>query len=281
MAFQTRICGLKIGGSNPPLVMGVLNLSPESFYKKSVQDRDSLLSAAQKMVDDGAALLDVGARSTAPNSPSITTEEEKNRLLFALDILADNISVPISVDTMYAEIAEEALHRGASIVNDISGLKNDPDMAGVIGDFDACAILMAAQKKPGDPLGMNAVLSALSNSISMAECSGIDSQKIILDPGIGHWIPEKTSDYDFDLIQHFERLLVFEKPILIAVSRKSFLGDATQKPPEGRLISGVVAASIAAYKGGHIIRTHDVSETVDAVKIVHSILTRKPNTKTV
>ncbi|WP_338098814.1 dihydropteroate synthase [Methanolapillus africanus] len=281
MAFQTRICGLNIGGQNPPLVMGVLNLSPESFYKKSVQDNNSLLAAAQKMVDDGASLIDVGARSTAPNVVPITVEEEKKRLLFALDILRDNISVPISVDTMYAEIAAAALHRGASMINDISGLKNDPEMAAVIGDFDACAILMATQKKPGDPLGVNAVLSALSNSISIAESAGIDSQKIVLDPGIGHWVPEKTSAYDFDLIHHFERLSVFEKPVLVAVSRKSFLGDATQKPPEGRLISGVVAASIAAYKGGHIIRTHDVAETMDAVKIVHSILTKKPDVKKV
>ncbi|WNY26625.1 dihydropteroate synthase [Methanolapillus ohkumae] len=276
MVFQTKICGLKIGGSHPPLVMGVLNLSPESFYQKSVYDPKSLLGAAQKMVDDGASMIDIGARSTAPNSLPISVEEEKKRLLFALDILADNISIPISVDTMYSEIAHAALSKGASMINDISGLKNDPEMARTIGDFDACTVLMATQKRPGDPLGINAVLSALSNSISIAEQSGIDSQKIILDPGIGHWIPEKTSEYDFDMIHHFDRLSAFEKPILIAVSRKSFLGVTTQKPPEGRLISGIAAASIAAYKGGHIIRTHDVAETVDAVKTVHAILTKKP-----
>jgi len=255
--------------------MGILNLSPESFYKNSVRNNSSVLEAAQKMIDDGASFLDVGARSTAPQSTPISVEEEKKRLFEALDILAGNISVPISVDTMYADVADGALRRGASMINDISGLKADSRMGFVIADNDACAVLMATRKIPGDPLGMDAVLSSLSNSISDAVQIGIDSNKIILDPAIGHWIPEKTAEYDFDILNQFEKLSVFEKPILVAISRKSFLNSVIDKPAEERLLSGIAASSIAVYKGGHIIRTHDVAETADAVKVVHAIRTSK------
>lgn len=275
MTFSVNMCGLTFGGSHPPHVMGILNLSSESFYKKSVRDSSSILEAAQKMIDDGATLLDVGARSTSPWAEEISVEEEKNRLFSALKELSGNISVPISVDTMYAEIAEGALNRGAEIINDISSLKADARMGKVIADHDACAVLMATQKIPGDPLGMDAVMSSLSNAISNAEHAGIDPQKIILDPAIGHWTPEKTSDYDFDVINRFENFNVFEMPILVAVSRKSFLNSVVEKPAEERLVPSLVAASIAAYKGGHIIRTHDVSETVDAMKIIYAVRNAK------
>ena len=275
MTFSTKICGLSIDSGKPPHIMGILNLSPESFYKNSVRDNSSVLEAAQKMIDDGAAFLDVGARSTAPQSTPISVEEEKKRLFEALDILDGNISVPLSVDTMYADIADGALRRGASMINDISGLKADSRMGFVIADNDACAVLMATRNVPGDPLGMEAVLSSLSNSISNAVQIGIDPHKIILDPAIGHWIPEKTAEYDFDILNQFEKLSVFEKPILVAISRKSFLNSAIDKPAEERLLSGIAATSIAAYKGGHIIRTHDVAETADTVKVVHAIRTSK------
>lgn len=275
MTFSIKICGLNFGGNHPPHVMGILNLSPESFYKDSVRNSSSVLETAQKMIDDGAMILDVGARSTSPWAEPISVEEEKKRLFAALEELSGNISVPISVDTMYSEVAEGALNRGASIINDISGLKNDHHMGRVIADHDACAVLMATQKVPGDPLGMNAVMSSLSNAVSNAERAGIDPQKIILDPAIGHWIPDKTAEYDLDVINRFEKFSVFEMPILVAVSRKSFLNSIVDKPSEDRLISSLTAASIAVYKGGHIVRTHDVSETADAVKVIYAIRSQK------
>ncbi|WNY28814.1 Dihydropteroate synthase [Methanimicrococcus stummii] len=275
MTFTAKMCGLTFGENHPPHVMGILNLSPESFYKNSVRDSSSILDAAQKMIDDGATMLDVGARSTSPWAETISVEDEKTRLFSALKELSGNISVPISVDTMYAGVAEAALSLGAEIINDISSLKNDPLMGKVIADYNACAVLMATQKTPGDPLGMDAVMSSLSNAISNAENAGIDPQKIILDPAVGHWIPEKTAAYDFDVINRFEKFGVFEMPILVAVSRKSFLNEVIEKPAEDRLISSLTAATIAAYKGGHIIRTHDVSETADAVKVISAIRNQK------
>ncbi|MDL2261538.1 dihydropteroate synthase [Methanimicrococcus sp. OttesenSCG-928-J09] len=275
MTFTAKICGLTFGENQTPQVMGILNLSPESFYKNSVRDSSSIVAAAQKMIDDGASMLDVGARSTSPWAEPISVEEEKTRLFAALDELSGNVSVPISIDTMYAEVAEGALNRGAEIINDISSLKADSKMGAVIANHDACAILMATQKIPGDPLGMDAVMSSLSNAVFNAETAGIDTQKIILDPAIGHWTPEKTAEYDFDVLNQFEKFSVFEMPILVAVSRKSFLTSVVDKPAEGRLVPSMVAASIAAYKGGHIIRTHDVSETIDAMKIVSAIRNAK------
>jgi len=253
--------------------MGILNLSPESFYKNSVTDASTISAAAQKMADDGASVLDIGARSTSPWAAPVSVEEEKRRLLEALKELEGNVDIPISVDTMYAEIADAALNCGAEMINDISSLKADPRMGAVIADHDACAVLMATHQMPGDPLGTEAVLSSLSNAVSDAKYAGIDPQKIILDPAIGHWIPEKTAEYDFDIINQFERFSVFEMPILVAASRKSFLSSVTDQPAERRGLSGLVAASVAAYKCGHIIRTHDVSETVEAMKIVHAIRT--------
>ncbi|MDR0767473.1 MAG: dihydropteroate synthase [Methanosarcinales archaeon] len=275
MTFTAKICGLTFGGNHPPHVMGILNLSPESFYKNSVRDSSSILEAAQKMIDDGAAMLDVGARSTSPWAETISVEEEKSRLFSALKELSGNISAPISVDTMYADVAEGALNRGADIINDISSLKADGRMGKVIADYDAGAVLMATRKIPGDPLGMEAVMSSLFDAVSDAKRFGIDPQKIVLDPAIGHWISEKTPEYDFDVINRFEKFNVFEMPILIAVSRKSFLNAVVDKPAEDRLIPSLAAASIAAYKGGHIIRTHDVSETADAVKVIHAIRSQK------
>jgi len=251
--------------------MGILNLSPESFYKNSVTNAAGIVGAAQKMVDDGAAILDVGARSTSPWAEPISVGEEKERLLTALKELTGNVDIPISIDTMYADIADAALNAGAEIVNDISSLKTDPRMGAVIAGHDAGAVLMATEKRPGDPLGMGAVISSLTVAVSDAKRAGIDPEKIILDPAIGHWVSEKTAAYDFDVINQFERLLVFEMPVLIAASRKSFLSSAVEKPAEERLLSGLAAASIAAYKCGHIIRTHDVAETVEAMKIVHAV----------
>jgi dihydropteroate synthase len=276
MAFTSNICGMILRSNQPPLVMGILNLSPESFYKKSVKDASSIVGAAQKMVEEGASFLDIGARSTSPWASPISVNDEKERLFSALSELDGNVDVPISVDTMYADVAEGALSRGVSIINDISGFKNDEQMSRIIADYDACAILMATQHVPGDPLGINAVMSALSNAVSEAERAGIDSHKLILDPAIGHWIPKKSSEYDFDIINQFERFSSFEMPILVAASRKSFLTTAADQPADERLISGLVAASIAAYKCGHIVRTHDVAETVEAMRIIHAIKTQKP-----
>ena len=274
MVVDTTICGLKVGDRYPAHVMGVINLSPESFFKGSVVTPDSVLEIARNMVEDGATFLDVGARSTWRFSEPISKAEELERLLPVLEVLDGNVDAVISVDTMFSDIAEETLRRGADVVNDVSGFTADPDMIRVVADHGCPAVVMASEKVPGDPLGVDAIISALDSIIRTAEAGGIDPDSLVLDPAIGRWTEEKLSFYDFETLDDFDRLKIFEKPLLAALSRKSFIGDVLGKPAPERLSGSLAAAAIAVYKGAHIIRTHDVPETVDAVKVAGALRSR-------
>jgi len=217
------------------------------------------------MVDDGAAFLDLGARSTWLFAEHISRKEELERL---------NVDAVISVDTMFSEIAEEALKRGADVINDVSGFTADPRMIEVVADHGCPAVVMASNKIPGDPLGMDSIIEALDSIIQAAEAGGVVPESLILDPAIGRWTEEKLPKYDFETLDDFERLKIFEKPLLAALSRKSFIGDVLGKPASERLYGSLAAAAIAVYKGAHIIRTHDVPETSDVIKLSGALRSR-------
>ncbi len=274
MVVDTDICGIKLGDRYPSHVMGIINLSPESFYENSVVNPDSALEIALKMVEDGATFLDFGARSTWRFSKPISRKEELERVLPVLEALEGNVDAVISVDTMFSEIAEEALKRGADIINDVSGFTTDPGMIDVAADYECPAIVMASDKVPGDPLGMDSIIETLDSIIQTAETGGIQPEKLILDPAIGRWTEEKLPVYDFETLDDFERLKIFEKPLLAALSRKSFIGEVLEKPATERLYGSLAAAAIAVYKGAHIIRTHDVPETFDIVKLSGALRSR-------
>ena len=274
MVVDTDICGIKVGDRYPSHVMGIINLSPESFYESSVVSPDSALEIALKMVENGATFLDLGARSTWRFSEQISKKEELERILPSLKALEGNVDAVISVDTMFSEIAEEALKRGAEIVNDVSGFTADPRMIDVVADYGCPAVVMASREVPGDPLGMDSIIEALDSIIQAAEARGIKQEKLILDPAIGKWTDEKLPIYDFETLDDFERLKIFEKPLLAALSRKSFIGDVLEKPVTERLYGSLAAAAIAVYKGAHIIRTHDVPETFDVVKLSGALRSR-------
>ena len=274
MVVNTDICGLKVGDQHPAHVMGVINLSPESFYEGSIASSESALDVARKMVDSGATFLDLGARSTWRFSEAISRKEEIERLLPVLDTLEGNVDAVISVDTMFSEIAEEALKRGADVINDVSGFTADPRMIEVVADHGCPAVVMASNKIPGDPLGMDSIIEALDSIIQAAEAGGIVPESLILDPAIGRWTEEKLPMYDFETLDDFERLKIFEKPLLAALSRKSFIGDVLGKPATERLYGSLAAAAIAVYKGAHIIRTHDVPETSDVIKLSGALRSR-------
>jgi dihydropteroate synthase len=271
MIVDTVISGIKVGDVHPVRIMGVINISRESFYKDSVIKQENIVAYAEKMIAEGAVFLDVGGRSTWPLGDKISKEEERKRLIPSLELLLNNIDVPISVDTQYADLAKDALEMGAHIINDVSGLTNDPLMAEVIGEYQCPVVVMASNKVPGDPIGMNKVLKSLINIIQKAGKNGIASDKVIIDPAIGRWIPQKSPEYDFATIRKLECLKVLGKPILVAISRKSFIGKVVDKPPAGRLVGSLAATAIAVYNGAHIIRTHDVTDTVDAIKVAESI----------
>jgi len=271
MVVDTEIAGIAVGDAHPVRMMGVINLSSESFYKGSVTGPEHVIGTAKRMVAEGADLLDVGARSTWPLADKITKEEERRRLIPALELLVDNVNVPISVDTQFADLARESLELGAYIINDVSGLTTDPAMVEVISEFGCPTVVMASEDIPGDPLGMDAVMRSLDGIIRKSEDAGISPDKIIIDPAIGKWLPEKVPMYDFETLDQLERLKVFQKPVLVAISRKSFIGEVLGKSAAERLIGSIAATAIAVYKGAHIIRTHDVADTADAVRVAEAI----------
>jgi len=276
MFVDADICGLKVGDEHPVRIMGVINLSQESFYKSSVVNIDSILEKAHSMVDNGATILDIGARSTwLLAKPVISREEEMQRLVPALDILKDNVDVIISVDTMFADIAEKALELGADMINDVSGFKADERMLEVLVEHSCPAVAMATEKIPGDPLGMNAIMESLAGIIRQSHGKGMDTRKLVLDPAIGKWVPEKKPIYDFETIDQFERLKVFRKPLLAAISRKSCIDAVLHRQPEERLYGTLAATAIVVHKGAHIIRTHDVPQTMDVVKVAAAMRSRQ------
>ena len=259
---------LEIGDDFPTVIMGVINLSPESFYKGSVyKEPDSIRLAASNMIKSGAKIIDIGGRSTAPWSEKISIEEEINRTNFAMEILGEVIpdNIIISIDTQYGDVAEKAFEIATKakkkiIINDVSCLKTDPTLKDFIIAKDLPIIIMASKKVPGDLCTLDEIAKEFDSTIEDLKNNGYDENKIILDPGIGHWIKEKTYIYDLKIIGNLQKLKKFNMPILVAISRKSFIGTTLKiSEPEKRLNGTLAATSIAIYKGAHIVRTHDVT----------------------
>ena len=260
---------LELGDDFPPVIMGVINLSPESFYKGSVyEDPERIKKAALEMTKNGAQILDIGGRSTAPWSEKITIDEEVGRIKIAMEAVCDVIpnNIVISVDTQYRKVAELAYKIASKtsnniIINDVSCLKTDPTLVNFVIEKDLPLILMASKKVPGDLCTMDEIIEEFNNTIKILNKKGYNENLIILDPGIGHWIEKKSYMYDLKIIANLPKLRVLNKPILVAISRKSFIGTTLNIPePERRLNGTLAATSIAIYNGAHIVRTHDVSQ---------------------
>ncbi len=272
---------LEIGDNYPTIVMGVLNLSPESFYKGSVYNNAKKIEFATKnMIDNGAVILDLGARSTAPWSEMITIEEEINRMESALNIVCRIIpdNIILSIDTQHRRVAQRAIEISTKfkkkiIVNDVSCLKTDPSLVNFIVENDLPIILMASKEVPGDLLTTDEIKHEFNKTIELLESRGYDGRKIILDPGIGRWVDKKTPEFDLKIIGNLDKLRSLNKPILVAISRKSFIGAILNiTEPEKRLNGSLSATAIAIYKGAHIIRTHDVNhQLTDIIKIAEEI----------
>lgn len=253
---------IRIGGPNPVL-MGVLNISPESFYPGSYVPLTSLRETASDMIDAGAQILDIGARSTAPWSTPISVSDEIERIETALTEL-EGLGFTVSIDTMHPEVLRTALRYNINMINDISGLSN-PLMTSLTADAGLPAILMAAKKIPGDAASFTDTINHLKLVVSRAEDAMIS--EIILDPGVGRWIPERSAESDWEICRRFEELKLFDRPLLAAVSRKSFIGDATGRSPGERLAGTLAVTHELIRKGASVIRTHDISETQDIIKI--------------
>ena len=272
---------LEIGDGYPTVIMGVLNLSPQSFYKGSVYTNAQILkNVALKMINNGAKIIDLGARSTAPKSEKITVEEEINRLKWAMKAVCEVIpeDIIISVDTQYSKVAQVAYsisleYKRKIIINDVSCLKTDPTLQDFIIKYDLPIILMASKRVPGDLCTINEVIEEFEKAIEQLKKNSYNEDSIILDPGIGKWVKEKVYTYDLKIIDELPKLRILNKPILVAISRKSFIGTTLNIPdPKNRLNGTLSSTTIAVYNGANIVRTHDVdNQLFEMVKMAEEI----------
>ncbi len=275
MVHAATLAGLRIGGDAPVRLMAVLNVSPESFYPGSVRaDAAALRDAAQRAVAEGADLLDVGARSTAPyGATAVPVAEEVRRMRWALGVVAPAVSVPLSADTTRAAVAAAALASGARLINDVSGLRGDPAMADIAAQGQG-VVLTAAPDGGVDAAPLARVRRALVDSLARAAAVGIALHEIVLDPGIGFFATAATPATAFNVavLRDLEALGDLGRPLLVGVSRKRFLGALTgREDPADRLAGSLAAAAVAVLRGAAVIRTHDVAATRDAVRVAAAL----------
>lgn len=260
--------------------MGILNVTPDSFYDGGLYyNREKAERCALEMEEEGADIIDIGGESTRPGSKSIPPEEELKRVLPVIKKLVKRIKIPISIDTYKNEVARQALDSGASIVNDITGLKNDKKMAFLIKKYNAGVVLMhikgtpsTMQKNPEYKNLLGEIMASLRKSISIAKEAGIKDSQIIIDPGIGFG---KTAGHNLQLLNRLSEFKSLKLPILVGPSRKSFIGVMLNLPPDERLFGTAAAVCISIYNGANIIRVHDVKEMSQVAQMADAIKNAK------
>jgi dihydropteroate synthase len=255
--------------------MGVINVTPDSFSGDGLSLRpDVAVVEGRGMLDAGAAIIDIGGESTRPGSDGISLDEELRRVVPVLEALAGE---PISIDTSKAEVARRALAAGAELVNDITALRGDPELAGAVAEADAYLCLMHMRGEPRtmqiDPTYddvTSEVKAFLEERLAFAVAAGIPEERVCLDPGIGFG---KTVEQNFELVRRLHELVAIGRPILVGFSRKSLLGKIAGNPSAtvGTTFASVGAAVAAYDRGATILRVHDVREHVEALQAAHAV----------
>lgn len=263
-----------------PIIMGILNITPDSFYKDSrVMDIKEAVNRTIKFIQEGAKIIDIGGQSTRPFSDEIPEEEEIKRVIPIIKAIKSEIpkDIYISIDTYRSNVAKLALESGANIVNDISGLMFDKNMVKVIKDYNCGVVIMHIRGKPKNMQEnpyyedtIKEIKEELNLRIEYALNNGIKKEQIVIDPGIG--FGKRVYD-NLIILKYIDEFFDFELPILIGHSRKSFIGKVLNlENPEDRLIGSVVVSSYLTLKGINIIRTHDVKETKQTIDMIYAIL---------
>lgn len=277
---RATVAGVSVGDGLDVAVVGALNVSPESFYAGSVAlDGDRLLRVGEAMARAGAAWLDVGAMSTAPYLDArIPAELEAERLHRAIGLLAARLGLPLSADTSRAEPARAALEAGARLINDVAGLRADRALAGLVAEAGAGLVLMASPaagaRIDDDAEPVVVVRDSLERGLRRARAAGIPDQRILIDPGIGFFRGESIAwpDWDCRVLADLPALRALGRPLHVGVSRKSLIGALAGVPDPADRLPGTLAATTAAVLGGaHVIRAHDVAETVQAVRVAEAL----------
>ncbi len=275
MRATAILAGVRVGARSPVRLMAVINVSPESFYAGSVKrDAGALRAAAQRAAAEGADFIDVGAMSTAPYLQTrVPDDEELRRMTWALEVIGRAVTVPLSADTTRATVAAAALGSGARIINDVTGLRGDPAMAAVAAR--AAGLILVASAAPGmRSASPSRVRTLLAAALRRARRAGMAERQIVLDPGIGFFsgVAPRPEVLNCRLLDRLEALDVLGRPLLIGVSRKSFIGKLTGRhDPADRLAGSLAAAAVAVYNGAAIVRAHDVAATRDAVRVAAAI----------
>lgn len=261
--------------------MGVLNVTPDSFSDGGqFLDVDAAQTQAQRMVQSGAVILDIGGESTRPGAEGVTADEELERVLPVLRFVRD-LDCLVSIDTRKARVAQAALAEGAHIVNDVSGLEEDPAMVDLVAESGAGAVVMHMQGSPStmqqnpeydDVVGD--VTDYLSCRMHALESAGIEHACICLDPGIGFG---KTLEHNLELLAGLPRLQKLHGPILLGLSRKRFIGSIIERVVEHRLAGSLAAMAYGVMRGAHIVRVHDVEESLDTAKMIDALLEKEGN----
>jgi len=279
-----KLAGVRVGNPNQIRIMGIINTSPESFYKKSVfTDKQTIAKTAKLMEEDGADFIDVGGMSTAPYlKTQVSEDQEINRITNAIETIIKVSKLPVSIDTCRAKVAKVALQLGAEIVNDVSGLKYDKKMINILEEYHPSVIVCAFSNEliRGDQVMQARKL--INQSVSMAIKTGVSKNNIVVDPAIGFFRKKSqgilftkiNSDWlkrDMLVLKNLNKIKN-RYPILVSISRKSFIGEMlNEKDPEKRLYGSLAAETFAALNGADIIRTHNVKATGDIVKIVKNL----------
>nr|WP_082347371.1 dihydropteroate synthase [Bacillus sp. FJAT-18017] len=252
--------------------MGILNVTPDSFSdggKFNAVDR--AVEHAKLMVEHGADIIDIGGESTRPGHEPVTTDEEISRVIPVIQALVEELSVPISVDTYKAEVAREAIGAGAHIINDIWGAKREPEIAKVAAETGVPIILMHNREDIPYSSFMRDAFSDLYDSIKIAKEAGVKDEQIILDPGIGF---AKTFEENIEMMQNLDHLVALGYPVLLATSRKRFIGRVLDLPPEERMEGTGATVCFGIQKGCQLVRVHDVKEIARMAKMMDAMMGR-------
>ena len=256
--------------------MGVLNVTPDSFSDGGLfYEPETAIRRGLEMVEQGADLIDIGGESTRPRSDSVPADEEWRRVVRVIETLSRKVDVPLSIDTMKPEVAEKAVRAGASIVNDVSGMR-DPSMVRVVASAKVGVVAMhmlgnpkTMQDHPQYADVVGEVKDFLADRIRALEAAGVPSDAIAVDPGVGFG---KALGHNLTLLRHLDALAALGHPVVVGVSRKSFIGLLGAGEKGERLSGSLAAATFAVSRGANILRAHDVQETVRAMRVADALL---------
>ncbi len=268
-------CGSHALDLRQPQVMGILNITPDSFSDGGVFfDREAAVAHAWLMVEEGAAIIDVGGESTRPGAPPVAEEEELRRVIPVIEALAEALPVPVSIDTSKPRVMREAVAAGAGMINDVRALR----AAGALEAAAAAGVPVCLMHMQGEPRTMQQapryrdvvadVLAFLEERVAACRAAGIPEERLLIDPGFGFG---KELAHNLELMRHLDRFLEMGHPVLVGVSRKSMIGGILDVPVGDRLYGSIALATLAVWQGAAIVRCHDVRPTVDAVRICHAV----------